>query len=104
MIDVGSICIKRVGREKGKYAVVAKKIDKNFVLVTGPKDLTGVKRRRCNILHLEETGYKLDIQSDANDEEVFKAWEASKLIKKLKLKKPKARIKVTDENEGNKKS
>lgn len=86
MIDIGSVCIKTVGREKGKYAVVVKKIDDNFVLVTGPKSLTGVKRRKCNIMHLEETGEKLNIKEDASDEDVLKAWKDSGLVEKFRLK------------------
>ena len=102
MIEVGSVCLKTVGREKGKYAVVVKKIDKSFVLITGPKALTGVKRRKCNITHLEEIGYKLDIKPDSTDEEVLKAWENSKLIKKFKLKKPSVK-KIKDNKTGKKK-
>jgi len=88
MIAVGSVCIKTKGREKGKYAVVVKKIDKNFVLVTGPKKLTGVKRRKANVFHLKETGYTLQIKENATDEEVLNAWKASGLINKLGLKLP----------------
>jgi len=88
MISVGSVCIKTSGREKGKYAVVVKKIDENFVLVTGPKKLTGVKRRKANILHLKETGYTLQIKEDASDEEVLNAWKSSGLVNKLGLKLP----------------
>ena len=88
MIEVGSVCIKTSGREKGKYAVVVQVIDKNFVLVTGPKKLTGVKRRKANVRHLKETGEKLQIKEKASDEEVLKAWKSSGLIKKYKLKEP----------------
>jgi large subunit ribosomal protein L14e len=87
MIEVGRICIKRKGREKGKYCIVVKEIDKNFVLITGPKKLTGIKRRRCNILHLEPTQYFLEIKEEMNDEEILKLFEKENLIKKLELKK-----------------
>jgi len=88
MIEIGTICIKTSGREKGKYAVVVKKVDKNFVMITGPKKLTGVKRRRANVLHLQETKYKLPIKEDASDEEVLEAWKKSGLINRLGLKLP----------------
>jgi large subunit ribosomal protein L14e len=87
MIEVGRICIKRKGREKGKYCIVVKEIDKNFVLITGPKKLTGIKRRRCNILHLEPTQYFLEIKEEMSDEEILKLFEKENLIKKLELKK-----------------
>ena len=88
MIDVGSVCVKLVGKEKGKYCVVVKRIDKNFVLISGPKFLTGVKRRRVNVIHLQPTQYKLEIKEDASDEELYQAWEKSGLIEKFGLKRP----------------
>lgn len=74
--DIGSVCVKKAGREKGKKCVVVDVIDKNYVLVTGPKSLTGVKRRRVNVKHLEPTGEKLNVKKGASDEEVQKALEA----------------------------
>lgn len=88
MLEVGTVCMKIGGREAGKYCVVLKKIDKTFVLVTGPKTLTGVKRRKCNINHLEPLPYKLEIKEDASDEEVIQAFKNSVIAKKLELKFP----------------
>lgn len=51
-IEVGRICVKNAGRETGHKCVIVDIIDKSFVLVTGPKELTGVKRRRTNIEHI----------------------------------------------------
>jgi large subunit ribosomal protein L14e len=82
--------MKTLGREAGKYCVVLKKIDKSFVLITGPKLLTGVKRRKCNIEHLEPSSYSLEIKEDEGDEEVISAYEKANLINKLNLKKPSA--------------
>jgi large subunit ribosomal protein L14e len=90
MIEIGTVAMKIAGREASRYCVVVKKIDDNFVIVTGPKILTGVKRRRCNIRHLEELPYKLEIKEDASDEEVLEAWKKSGLYKKLGLKLPAA--------------
>ncbi|MBS7626894.1 50S ribosomal protein L14e [Candidatus Bathyarchaeota archaeon] len=70
MIEVGAICVKTYGREKGRRCVVVDTIDKNFVLVTGPPELTGVKRRRANIKHLEPTGEKIDVKKGSSDQEV----------------------------------
>jgi large subunit ribosomal protein L14e len=48
-------------------------IDKNFVLITGPKKLSGVRRRRTNVKHLEPTEDSIDIKKGASDEDVAKA-------------------------------
>ena len=87
-LEVGRVCMKIAGREAGKYCVIVKKLDKAFVLVTGPKALTGVKRRRCNIQHLEVLPYTLEIKEDASDKEVIEAFKKANLVKKLELKLP----------------
>lgn len=94
-LEVGRVVMKISGREAGKYAVVVKaagkeKAEKGFVVITGPKLLTGVKRRKCNVNHLEPLPYVLEIKEDASDEEVLAAFEKAKLIAKLGLKKPSA--------------
>ena len=47
-IEVGRVCTKLLGREADKNCVIVEVVNKNFVVVSGPKELTGVKRRRCN--------------------------------------------------------
>jgi len=94
-LDVGRVCIKTVGREAGKYAAVVKKLTDekskdSFVLITGPKLLTDVKRRRCNVDHLEPTQHILEIKEDATDEEVIEAYKKAGLIAKFDLKLPSA--------------
>jgi large subunit ribosomal protein L14e len=92
-LDIGRVCIKISGREAGKYCVVlkvGKDKESAFAWITGPKLLSGVKRRRANIGHLEPTPYKLDVKEDATDEEVISAFEKSALISKLNLKMPSA--------------
>ena len=75
-IEVGRICVKQAGRETGKKCVVIDIMDKSFVLVTGPKKVTGVKRRRVNINHLELLQDKLEIARGASDEEVASTLES----------------------------
>ncbi|MBC7131150.1 50S ribosomal protein L14e [Candidatus Bathyarchaeota archaeon] len=79
-IEVGRICVKLCGREAGKKCVIVDVIDKNFALVTGPKAVTGVKRRRANIKHLEPLTEKIDIKRGASDEEVAEALKAKNLL------------------------
>ena len=69
-IEVGRICIKTRGREAGRRCVIVDIIDRNFVLVTGPKDVTGVRRRRVNMSHLKPTEEKIEISRGASDDEV----------------------------------
>jgi len=69
---VGRICIKTRGREKNRKCVIVDIVDDNFVIITGPKDLTGVRRRRVNIKHLSITEQKIDISKGAPDDEVRK--------------------------------
>ena len=72
-IDVGRICVKLTGREAGKKCVVVDIVDKNFVLITGPTQLNGVKRRRVNASHIEPTERKVNIQRGESDAEMMKA-------------------------------
>lgn len=89
-LEVGRICMKVAGREAGKYCVVVKKMNAAFVEITGPKILTGVKRRRANIEHLEPLEYVLAIDESASDEDIVAAIEKQNLMTKLGLKKPSA--------------
>ncbi len=82
-IEVGRICVKICGREAGKKCVIVDVIDKSFVLVTGPKSVTGVKRRRANINHLEPLAEKIDIKKGASDEEVLKALKEKGLLEAM---------------------
>jgi len=87
-IEVGRICVKIKGREAGRRCVVLDIIDKNFVLVTGPKNITGVRRRRVNINHLKPTEKTIKIGRGASDEEVYKALvEAGILEEYMQVKK-----------------
>ncbi|MCX8178588.1 MAG: 50S ribosomal protein L14e [Candidatus Aenigmarchaeota archaeon] len=87
-LDIGKVCIKTAGREAGRYCVVVKSVDDNFVIVTGPRALTGVKRRKCNVEHLEPTNYSVKIKEDANDKDVIEAFDSAGLLSRLGLKKP----------------
>lgn len=81
-IEVGRICIKTRGRESGKRCVVLDIIDRNYALITGPKNVTGVRRRRVNINHLKPTEDLIKIKKGASDEEVYKAIVEAGLLEK----------------------
>jgi large subunit ribosomal protein L14e len=76
-IDVGRICVKLSGREAGGKCVIVDVVDKSFVLITGPKKVTGVRRRRVNINHVEPLQDKIEIKRGASDEEVSEALKAA---------------------------
>ena len=70
MYEVGSICIKLAGRDAGREAVVVDILDDNYVLIDG-----NVRRRKCNVFHLEPTSKKIDIKKNAKHEEVKAAFD-----------------------------
>jgi len=76
-IEIGRICVKEAGREQGKKCVIVDVMDKSFILVTGPKNLTGVKRRRVNLEHVAVIGDKVEVKRGASDEEVSQALDAA---------------------------
>jgi large subunit ribosomal protein L14e len=75
--EVGRICVKLSGREAGRKCVVVDVTDKSFVLITGPKEVTGVRRRRANINHIEPLQENIEIKRGASDEEVTEALKAA---------------------------
>lgn len=82
-IEIGRLCIKQVGRERGKKCVVIDIVDKSFVLVTGPKKISGVKRRRTNMNHIMPLLDKIEIKRGASDEDVTQKLEAAGKIQEM---------------------
>ncbi len=82
-IEVGRICVKQAGRENGKKCVVIDVMDKSFVLVTGPKKVTGVKRRRVNINHVMPLNEKVEVKRGASDDEVTQVLEAAGKLQEM---------------------
>jgi large subunit ribosomal protein L14e len=91
MLEPGRIVLKIAGREAGKYAVIVENNNDGFVLITGPKAVTGVKRRKCNIEHIEPTEHAFEINAKADDNSIEKLWRNSELIKTLEIKVPEKR-------------
>lgn len=83
-IEIGRICVKTRGREAGRKAVIVDIIDQNYVLITGPKKLTGIKRRRVNINHIEPLETKIEMRKGASDEEVLEAIKNANLEEFMK--------------------
>ncbi|MFX1483302.1 MAG: 50S ribosomal protein L14e [Promethearchaeota archaeon] len=86
LYETGRVCVKTMGREAGSLCVVVEKKDEKYVLVTGPKQLSGVRRRNCNIRHLEPLDTILSIAADADDGAVEKAIDEAGLTDKFREK------------------
>ncbi|TFG96321.1 50S ribosomal protein L14e [Candidatus Thorarchaeota archaeon] len=86
LYKTGRICVKVVGREAGSHCVIVEQKETNYVVVTGPKKITGVRRRLCNIRHLEPLETVLEISAGADDEAVTKAIAAAGLTEKFREK------------------
>lgn len=105
---LGRICVKLLGREAGKTCVIADELEGNFVLIDG-----NVRRRKCNLDHLEISGSLLKIKKNASTSEIQAAMKDAgikiverkkasdkKVLKPKKIRKEKAKI----SNETSKKS
>ncbi len=86
LYETGRVCVKTMGREAGSLCVVIEVKDESVVLVTGPKHLSGVRRRNCNTRHLEPLETVITIAADADDESVEKAIEEAGLTEKFRTK------------------
>ena len=82
-IEVGRVCVKVAGRESGRKCVIVDVMDKSFVLVTGPKKVTGVKRRRVNINHVAPLEDTIQVKRGASDEEVTQMLEAAGKLEEM---------------------
>ncbi len=82
-MDVGQVCMKTMGRETGEACIVLEKIDDSFVTIAGPR----VKKRRCNVAHLEATGNNLKIKANASREDAIDALVKAKIVVKADVKK-----------------
>lgn len=90
MFDVGRICVKTAGREAGRHCVVVNKDkEEGFVIITGPKLATGVRRRRCNIAHLQPLEETIDIKADVSDDELLNLYDKMKFYEKFGVEKRK---------------
>ena len=86
LYNIGRVCVKTVGRETGSYCVIVDEMEGRFVVVTGPKHVSSVRRRKCNIRHLEPLKMEIPIEKGADDSAVEKALEDAGLKEKFKEK------------------
>ena len=80
-MEIGRVCLKIAGREAGKKCVVVD-TDGPMLVVCGP----GVRRRRCNLTHLEPMPQVFSISKGASDKEVCSLFGADYKPKEIKAK------------------
>ncbi len=74
MIEIGRLCVKIAGRDAGGKCVIVDVLDDKFVMVDGQ-----VRRRKCNIAHLEPLNTVLNVKKGASHDSVKKEFDALKL-------------------------
>lgn len=83
-IEIGRICVKTRGKDANKYCIITSINDDTFVNISGPKELNGIKSKKCNITHLVCTDKKIEIKDKATDEDIKAALESAKLTETFK--------------------
>jgi large subunit ribosomal protein L14e len=70
MVEVGRLAVKTAGRDSGQFCLIVDQIDEVNVLIDG-----NVRRKKCNLKHLEFMDKILKIKEKASSEDVKKALE-----------------------------
>jgi large subunit ribosomal protein L14e len=86
LMDVGRVCYKLAGREAGKLCVIVDVKNKNNVMIDG-----NVKRRLCNVSHLEPTENIIKIKKGISTTELHELMKHEKL--KVETRKQKTKEK-----------
>ena len=94
-MKLGQVVVKTAGRESNKEAVIVDFINDSFVLIDG-----NVKRRKCNIKHIEPLDLVLKINKNASTEDVHKAMNSVNI--NILERKPKKEIKEKQEKKHSK--
>jgi large subunit ribosomal protein L14e len=74
MIEVGRLCVKIAGRDAGGKCVIVDVLDDKFVTIDG-----NVRRRKCNVAHLEPLKDVITIDKGASHDSVKKEFEKLKI-------------------------
>ncbi|MBW2983704.1 50S ribosomal protein L14e [Candidatus Woesearchaeota archaeon] len=74
MIEVGRLCVKIAGRDAGGKCVIVDVLDDKFVMIDG-----NVRRRKCNVVHLEPLSEVIKISKGASHDSVKAEFEKLKI-------------------------
>ncbi len=86
-MKIGQLAVKIAGKDAGKTVVVVDSIDDNFVMIDGD-----VKRKKCNILHLEPLEKEIDIKKNSPHSEIVEQFKKLKLEIKDGTKERKTKV------------
>jgi large subunit ribosomal protein L14e len=83
MFEIGRLIIKIAGRDAGTIGVVVDKVDEKTVLIDG-----NMRRKKCNVKHLEPLKDILKIKKGASTADVHKIMSAAevKVVERKKVK------------------
>jgi len=82
MIEIGRMCVKLAGRDARKKGIIIDVLDDGYVLIDGE-----IRRRKCNIKHLELLEKVVEIKKNADHGAVVEALEKEGISVPLKRKK-----------------
>lgn len=79
MVEIGRLCVKTSGRDSGNFCVVISDEDNGYVTIDG-----NVRRKKCNLNHLEFLDKVLKVKKDEKSETIQKLLEKEgiKILKK----------------------
>ena len=88
--EIGSVVVKLLGGEAGRKCVILAFIDTHSALVSGPKEISGIRRRSVNLSHIEPIGFTLSTSftDETTDEELstlYSSEETNKLFQSLNI-------------------
>lgn len=90
MIEIGRVCVKTAGRDAGNHCVIVEVLKNNYVMIDG-----NVRRRKCNVIHLEPIDQIIKIKEKATTKDVKAAMKKEGLEVKEKKKRTKTKEKTT---------
>jgi len=82
MIEIGRLCVKTAGRDAKRKCIIIDVLDDKYVIVDGD-----VRRKKCNIKHLEPLEQVIEIEKGADHKTIVS--EFKKLGIEIKETKPK---------------
>ena len=94
MIEIGRVCMKTAGRYAGKKGAVIDVINDNYAILDGQ-----IRRKKCNIKHLEPLDITIKITRNATHEEVSAELKKIGIEVKEKVKMEKAEKKEQKSSE-----
>ncbi len=69
-MKIGQLAVKIAGKDGGKTVVIVDSVDYNFVIIDGD-----IKRKRCNIAHLEPLNKEIKLKKGAEHTDVVEAFK-----------------------------